>query len=85
MRGSLALGGQPAQGLHFAEGFPDADEAGAAAGGVEQHVGQLPVELFGDFVAHRFLAFEAVRLLEGRDVEQGPVGVAAGAPGPRSR
>src|SRR5690242_10004054 len=32
-------------------------------------VRQLPFELFGDLEAHRFLAFDPVRLFQGRDVE----------------
>ena len=52
--------------LHLREGLPHADEAGAAAGRVEDRVGQRPVELLRDLVAHRLLALDAVGLLERR-------------------
>src|SRR5438046_454693 len=42
---SWALFPDPAQGLHFVECFPHTNEAGAAAGGIKNHVGQLPVAL----------------------------------------
>ena len=51
------------------EGLPHADDAGAAAGRVEDHVGQFPAELLGQFEAHRLLALDAVGLAQGRAVE----------------
>ena len=50
--------------LHLVKRLPHADEAGAAAGGVDDHVGQRPVHLLGDLVAHGLLALDAIRLLE---------------------
>ena len=67
MRGRVALG-DPADGLHLVEGLPHADQAGAAAGRIDDPVGQAPVELLGQLVAHRLLALDAVRLLQRRDV-----------------
>ena len=55
--------------LEFVECLPHADQAGAAAGRVEDDVGQPPAELLGELEAHRLLALDAVRLLERRDVE----------------
>src|SRR5215470_11670414 len=51
------------------ESLPHADEAGAAAGGIEDDVGERPAELVGELEAHRFFAFDAVRLFERRDIE----------------
>ena len=62
--------------FHLREGLPHADEAGAAAGRIEDHVGQLPAELLGELQAHRLLALDAVGLLQGRDVNQ-PIGLLA--------
>src|SRR3546814_17705726 len=60
-------------------GLPHADQAGAAAGRVEDHVGHLPAELFGEFQAHRLLALDPVRLLQGRGVEPAHLGAALAA------
>ena len=43
------FGPNPADALHFREGFPHADQAGSAAGGIKNHVGKVPVELLGQF------------------------------------
>ncbi len=58
----------PAERTHLGKGLPHADHAGAAAGGVDDPVGQRPVELLGQLVAHGLFAFDAIRLLEGGDV-----------------
>ena len=58
----------PAERGHLGERLPHADHAGAAAGGIDDPVGQRPVELLRQLVAHRLLAFDAVRLLERRHV-----------------
>ena len=50
----------------------------AAASGVEDGVGQFPIHLLGDLVAHRLLAFDAVRLFERADVEPAFAGTAFG-------
>ncbi len=60
---------EPAEGGEFGEGLPHADEAGSAAGGVEDGVGEGPSALLGEFEAHGFLAFDAVWLSEGAHVE----------------
>jgi hypothetical protein len=52
-----------------AKAFPHADQAGAAARWIEDHVRKLPAELLGQFQAHRLLALDPVRLLQGRDIE----------------
>ena len=58
---------QPSSGIS-AKGARHAHQAGAAAGRIEDHVGQLPAELLRDLVAERLLALEPERLLERRDV-----------------
>src|SRR5207253_2813674 len=60
---------QPAELAQLLKRFPHADEAVAAARWIENHVRQLPAELFGQFESHRLLAFEAIRLLERGEVE----------------
>ena len=62
------LRADPAELLHLVEGLPHADQARAAAGRIDDRVGQLPAEVLGELVAHRLLALDAVRLLERRDV-----------------
>src|SRR5437762_1981852 len=59
----------PAEPLHLVERFPHADQAGPAAGRVDDDVGELPGEVLGELVAHRLLPLDAVRLLQRRDVE----------------
>ena len=66
------VGLQPAEFLQFLKRLPHADQARAAAGRIEDHIGQLPAELLGQFQAHRLLAFEAVRLLQRGEVEPAP-------------
>ena len=65
-RGSAAA--DPAELLQLEHRLVDPDDADAAAGGVEDDVGHLPAELLGDLVAHRLLALDPVRLLEGGDL-----------------
>src|SRR5690606_32003043 len=64
-----ALGPDPAEALHLVERLPRAAEAGAAAGRVEDDVGQPPAELLEELVPHRLLPLDAVGLLERREVE----------------
>ena len=64
-----ALGADEADLLQLVERLPHADQAGAAAGRVEDHVGHVPAELLGEFQAHRLLALDAVRLLQRGRVE----------------
>src|SRR5262249_17281442 len=59
----------PTELLHLVEGLPHTDHAYAAASRIKDSVGQLPAHLFRDFVSHRLLAFDAVRLFECADVE----------------
>src|ERR1039458_10648655 len=59
----------PAQFLHFLERLPHADQPDASSGWVKNGVWQLPSHLFGHLVAHGFLAFDAERFLQGRDIE----------------
>ncbi len=58
----------PAERGHLGQRLPDADERDPAGRRADDPVGQLPSELFGQFVADRLLAFDPVRLLEGRQV-----------------
>jgi hypothetical protein len=55
--------------LHLVEGLPHADQAGAAAGAVDDHVRQGPAHLLGLLVAHRLFALDPVRFLEGGHVK----------------
>src|SRR5439155_1174348 len=64
-----ALRPDPAARLELVERLPDPDQSDAAAAGVEQHVGHLPAELFGDLEAHRLLALDPIGLLQGGGVE----------------
>ena len=59
----------PTHRLHFFEGLPHADQAGAAAGRIHDDVGERPSELLGQLVAERLLAFESIRLLQRRQIE----------------
>src|SRR5690606_18113014 len=54
----------PAELPHLLHGLVDPDQPHAAAGGVEDHVRRLPVELLGDLVPHGLLPLDPVRLLE---------------------
>ena len=65
--GALAVG--PAQCLKLLYRLPDSDHTCAAAGGVDDGVGEGPAALLGNLVAHGLLALSAVRLLEGREGE----------------
>src|SRR4029077_13086611 len=58
-----ALGPDEADRLELGECLPHADEPGSAAGGIEDHVRQLPAELLGKLEAHRLLALDPIRLL----------------------
>src|ERR1019366_5123279 len=64
-----ALGTDPAQLLHLIEGLPHADHAHATAGRIDNALRQFPTQLFGNFVAHRLLTFDAERLFKSRDIE----------------
>ena len=64
-----AFRADPAELFHLVESLPHANQAGAAAGRVEDGVGHPPAELGGEFQAHCFLAFDPVGLLEGRDIK----------------
>ena len=59
----------PAQFFHLVKSFPHADESRAAAGGVDDDIRQMPIELFGDLVAHGLFAFEPIGLFQSRDIE----------------
>ncbi len=69
-----ALRPDQACGLELVEALPHANQAGAAAGRIEDRVRQGPAELLGKLEPHHFLALEAVRLLEGRAVEPAALG-----------
>ncbi len=69
-----ALAADQPHAFQFAPGFPHAQHTGAAAGGVDHDVRQLPRPAgpvwLGQFQAERFLAVNApARLLERRDAE----------------
>jgi hypothetical protein len=64
-----ALGPDPADRLELVEDLPHANQPRAAAGRIEDRVGQLPAELLGKLEAHGLLALDPVGLLQGRAVE----------------
>src|SRR5215468_1772237 len=66
---SRALRPDPSHLFHFVKGLPHADEARASARRIEDHVRQFPIKLLGQLVSHRLLAFDAIRLLQSRNVE----------------
>ena len=55
-------------------GLPDADEPGAAPGGIDEHIGRVPAELLGQLEADGLLALEPVGLLERGQVEPADLG-----------
>src|SRR6185437_7813143 len=63
------LGADEADLLQFVERLPHADQACAAAGGIENRVRNVPAELLGEFESHRFLALDPVWLLQRRRIE----------------
>src|SRR5262249_62356156 len=71
--------------FHFVKGLPHADEARASAGRIEDHVRQFPIELLDQLVSHRLLAFDAIRLLQSRNVEPAFALFTAGHPRPGLR
>ena len=73
-----AFAADPAELLHFIEGLPHADQSHTAAGGIEDRIRQLPTHLFGKFVAHGLLTFDAVGLLQRADVDAAVVSSAFG-------
>ena len=73
-----ALLADEADRLELGERLPHADQSGAAAGRIEDHVRHLPAELFGEFEPHRLLAFDAVGLLQRGGVEPADLGLAFG-------
>src|SRR5689334_1391655 len=54
----------PSDRLHFGERLPHPDHAGAAAGRIDDPVGEPPLQLLGNLEPHRLLAFDAVWLLQ---------------------
>ena len=61
--------GEPAQCLELGERLPHADQSRAASGGIQNHVGEPPIELLGQLEPHRLFSFDAVRLLERGKIE----------------
>src|SRR5205823_7760118 len=59
----------PTEFLHFIERFPHSNKAGSATGGINNDVGQFPIQLLGQFVTERFLSLDPVWLLERRDIK----------------
>src|SRR5262249_16785634 len=63
------LRSNPAQALHLLESLPHPDQPHAAAGRIDDRVGQLALELLPQLVGHRLLALDAVRFFESGDVK----------------
>ena len=59
----------PPKFLHFRKGLPHANQPRPPTGGVNDHVGQPPTHLLGNFVTHRFLALDPIGLFKGGEVE----------------
>ena len=55
--------------FQFGERLPHADQSGAAASRIEDHIRYLPIELFGQLKSHGLLALDPVRLLQGGGIE----------------
>ena len=64
----------PTECLQFRESFPHPDDAGAAAGRIDDDIGQLPSELFGKFKPHRLFTLHAIWFLEGGHVKPSFIG-----------
>src|SRR5262249_30652573 len=64
----------PAELLELVEDLPHADDADAAAGGIDDRVGNLPAELLDDLDAHRLLALDAIGLAAGAGVQPAVTG-----------
>ena len=64
--------------LELGEPLPHSDQAGAAAGWIENDVRHGPAKLLGKLKSHRFLALNPIRLLQRRDVEPTDLGLALG-------
>ena len=79
------LGADEPDRLQLVERLPHADEAGTAAGRIEDRVRQLPAELLGKLETHHLLALEAIRLLQGRAVEPQSLAPRPCRPAPRIR
>src|SRR5262249_61874664 len=71
-----ALLADEADGFELGKCLPHADQAGAAAGRIEDDIGHLPAELLDKLESHRLLALDAIRLLERRGVEPADLGLA---------
>ena len=65
-----------ADGFEFGERLPHPDQAGAAAGRIEDHIRHLPAELFGQLQPHRLLALDPIGLLQRRGIEPAGLGLA---------
>ena len=71
-----ALAADESDGFEFGESLPHANQTCAAAGRIEDHVRHVPAELLGKLKPHRFLAFDAIRLLQRRGIEPASLGLA---------
>src|SRR5262249_2652082 len=59
-----AFGADPSEFLEFFEWLPHAHPSNTATSGIENPIRQIPAKLFGSLKTHRFLAFNAIRLLK---------------------
>src|SRR6185295_207410 len=63
------LTSDPTQLLHLVECFPHSDQTGTAARGVNNYIGQAPLQLLRELVSKRLLSFDAIGFFQCRDVE----------------
>src|SRR6202042_2671106 len=63
------LGTNPPQRFHFFKRLPHAEQTNSTARGINNSLRDSPPQLLSDFVAHGFLAFDAIRFFGCADVE----------------
>src|SRR5262249_41194103 len=67
------FGANTVYGREFLKSLPHADQANAAARGINDDVRQLAAEFLPELISHGLLALDAVRLLECRDFKPASV------------
>ena len=63
------LGADPTDCLELIERLPHPNQAGPTSGWIQNDIWQFPIELLSQFQTHGLLAFNPIRLFQGRDIE----------------